>query len=64
MQLSVEHKMYSPGFFRETLGKFKVWFDNLLVECWDACQGVDVLIESPSTFAGIVSADVALEDAR
>ena len=58
MQLSIEHKMLSPGFFRETLGKFREWFDDLLQECWEACQGADVLIESPSTFAGIVSATV------
>jgi sterol 3beta-glucosyltransferase len=57
MQLSVEHKMFSPGFFRESLGKvssfinrllyvllrqttfqFRTWFDDLLRECWEACQ--------------------------
>lgn len=54
MKLSVEHKMFSPAFFKETLGKFRTWFDELLQQCWEACQDAEVLIESPSTFAGIV----------
>lgn len=53
MQLSVEHKMFSPGFFVETLGKFRHWFDRLLLECWEVSHDADVIIESPSTFAGI-----------
>lgn len=53
MQLSTEHRMFSPGFFSESLGKFKKWFDDLLMASWTACQGADVIIESPSTFAGV-----------
>lgn len=30
MQLSIEHKMFSPGFFRETLGKVR---NNKLSGC-------------------------------
>ncbi|KAM0787800.1 hypothetical protein ACM66B_003854 [Microbotryomycetes sp. NB124-2] len=53
MKLSVEHKMFSPGFFKESLGHFRQWLDDLFHESWLACQEADVLIESPSTFAGI-----------
>nr|XP_019044752.1 hypothetical protein I302_06665 [Kwoniella bestiolae CBS 10118]OCF23682.1 hypothetical protein I302_06665 [Kwoniella bestiolae CBS 10118] len=53
MKLSQEHKMFSPGFFKESLGGFREWLDNLLLESWQACHDADVLIESPSTMAGI-----------
>ncbi|WWC71508.1 uncharacterized protein I206_105466 [Kwoniella pini CBS 10737] len=53
MKLSQEHKMFSPGFFKESLGGFREWLDNLLIESWEACHDADVLIESPSTMAGI-----------
>ncbi|KAM0748381.1 UDP-Glycosyltransferase/glycogen phosphorylase [Meredithblackwellia eburnea MCA 4105] len=53
MKLSVEHKMFSPGFFKESLGHFRQWLDDLFAECWAACQDADILIESPSTMAGI-----------
>ncbi len=53
MKLSVEHRIFSPAFFRESIGKFRVWLDELLRECWEECQGADLLIESPPTMAGI-----------
>ncbi|WVR00064.1 hypothetical protein IAU59_007206 [Kwoniella sp. CBS 9459] len=53
MKLSQEHKMFSPGFFKESLGGFRKWLDDLLYDSWTACQDADVLIESPSTMAGI-----------
>ncbi|KAJ9479259.1 putative Sterol 3-beta-glucosyltransferase (putative) [Pseudozyma hubeiensis] len=53
MKLSVEHRIFSPAFFKESIGKFRVWLDELLRECWEECQGADLLIESPSTMAGI-----------
>ncbi|WWC63363.1 uncharacterized protein I303_105963 [Kwoniella dejecticola CBS 10117] len=53
MKLSQEHKMFSPGFFKESLGGFREWLDSLLYESWEACHDADVLIESPSTMAGI-----------
>lgn len=28
MRLSVEHKMFSPGFFKESLGHFRQWLDD------------------------------------
>jgi sterol 3beta-glucosyltransferase len=53
MKLSTEHRMFSPGFFTEALGGFRAWFDALLLDSWNACQGADVLIESPSAMAGV-----------
>jgi sterol 3beta-glucosyltransferase len=51
--------MFSPGFFKESLGSFRKWLDDceLCPEfqrlCWNACYDADVLIESPSAMAGI-----------
>lgn len=53
MKLSAEHKMFSPGFFKESLGHFRQWLDELLLDAWNACKDADVLIESPSAMAGI-----------
>ncbi|KAL0578624.1 hypothetical protein V5O48_003367 [Marasmius crinis-equi] len=53
MKLSVENKMFSPEFFREKIAKFRPWLDELLLEAWEACQGADVLLESPSAMAGV-----------
>lgn len=53
MKLSTDHAMFSPGFFKEALGGFRRWLDDLLVDSWNACQDADVLIESPSAMAGV-----------
>lgn len=53
MKLSVEHRIFSPAFFKESIGKFRQWLDDLLRECWEECQEAELLIESPSTMAGI-----------
>ncbi|EFP79618.2 hypothetical protein PGT21_034058 [Puccinia graminis f. sp. tritici] len=55
MKLSVEHPFFSTGFFKEGLGRFRTWLDDLFMESWLACRdsGAELLIESPSTFAGI-----------
>lgn len=37
---------------KEALGHFRGWLDDLLETTWKACQGADVLIESPSAIAG------------
>lgn len=29
------------------------WFDELLASAWDACQDTDLIIESPTAFAGV-----------
>ncbi|WVQ68322.1 uncharacterized protein L199_006529 [Kwoniella botswanensis] len=52
-QAIADGKMFSPGFFKESLGGFREWLDDLLIESWQACHDADVLIESPSTMAGI-----------
>ncbi|KAH8921875.1 glycosyltransferase family 1 protein [Atractiella rhizophila] len=53
MKLSVDNGMFSVSFLREGIAKFRGWLDELLVSTWEACQGTEVLIESPSTMAGI-----------
>ncbi len=53
MKLSTDHAMFSPGFFKEALGGFRRWLDELLVDSWEACHDADVLIESPSAMAGV-----------
>ncbi|PWN30102.1 UDP-Glycosyltransferase/glycogen phosphorylase [Jaminaea rosea] len=53
MKLSVEHRLFSPAFFRESLGKFRAWLDELLRESFEGCWDADLIIESPSTMAGI-----------
>lgn len=53
MKLSVENKMFSPNFFRESIGKFRHWLDELLRSIMEMCWDADLIIESPSTFGGI-----------
>ncbi|KNE94268.1 hypothetical protein PSTG_12400 [Puccinia striiformis f. sp. tritici PST-78] len=55
MKLSVEHPFFSAGFFKEGLGRFRTWLDDLFMESWLACRDseAELLIESPSTFSGI-----------
>ncbi|KAF5382484.1 hypothetical protein D9615_002991 [Tricholomella constricta] len=53
MKLSVDNKMFSPDFFRESLTNFRPWLDQLLLDAWDACRDADVLLESPSAMAGV-----------
>ncbi|KAG5716720.1 Sterol 3-beta-glucosyltransferase [Termitomyces sp. T112] len=53
MKLSVENKMFSPEFFKESLTKFRPWLDQLLLDAWKACHDADVLLESPSAMAGV-----------
>lgn len=37
--------------------QFYTWFEALLKTAWEACQGTDVLIESPSAMVGIHMAE-------
>ena len=53
MQLCVENDMFTMNFFREVGSKMRPWFDALLDTAWKACQGADLLIESPSAMAGV-----------
>ncbi|KAJ7109698.1 glycosyltransferase family 1 protein [Mycena crocata] len=53
MKLSVENKMFSPEFFKESIQNFRPWLDQLLLDAWESCQGADVLLESPSAMCGV-----------
>jgi sterol 3beta-glucosyltransferase len=60
MKICVEHGMFTYGFMKEANSKFRGWLDDVCSSAWKACQGADVLIESPSAMAGIHIAE-ALE---
>jgi sterol 3beta-glucosyltransferase len=53
MRICVENGMFTPSFIYETNAKSREWLDGLLNSAWEACQGSDVLIESPSAMAGV-----------
>lgn len=53
MQIMIEHGMFSVSFLRDAAAKFRDWITELLDTSWKACQGTDLLIESPSAMAGI-----------
>lgn len=56
MEVSVEHKIFEA----ETQKKFRAWFEALLRDAYREVQGcgAEVLIESPSAFAGVHIAEV------
>jgi sterol 3beta-glucosyltransferase len=60
MKICVEHGMFTYGFMKEANSKFRGWLDDVCSSAWKACQGADLLIESPSAMAGIHIAE-ALE---
>jgi len=53
MRICVEYGMFTYSFLREASSKFRGWLDGLLSSSWEACQGSDLLIESPSAMGGI-----------
>ncbi|ONH65121.1 Sterol 3-beta-glucosyltransferase [Cyberlindnera fabianii] len=53
MSLMVSHGSMNVGLLREASSKFRGWISELLQTSWEACQGTEILIESPSTMAGI-----------
>ena len=53
MQLMVTHGSLSVSFLREAHAKFKEWILLLLETSWTACEGADLIIESPSAMSGI-----------
>lgn len=53
MKLCIENGTFSYAFFHKANATMRTWLDGLLVTSWVACQGSDVLIESPSAMAGI-----------
>ncbi|KAK7533162.1 sterol 3-beta-glucosyltransferase [Phyllosticta citribraziliensis] len=60
MRLCVETGMFTPTFLTKAHFMFRGWLSSLLETAWEGCQGTDVLIESPSTMAGVHIAE-ALE---
>lgn len=53
MRLCIEHGTFTWAFLREANSSFRGWLDGLLVSAAKACEGSDLLIESPSAMAGI-----------
>ncbi|KAG5420915.1 ATG26 [Candida metapsilosis] len=53
MSFMVGHSTLSVSFLKDAQAKFKSWISKLLTTSWEACQGADILIESPSAMAGI-----------
>ncbi|KAI0374478.1 hypothetical protein BV20DRAFT_1118483 [Pilatotrama ljubarskyi] len=52
MRICVENGTFTVAFLKEGVAKFRGWIDDLLKTSWEACQGTDVLIESPSAMGG------------
>ncbi|KAF7792479.1 hypothetical protein EIP86_003520 [Pleurotus ostreatoroseus] len=52
MRICVENGTFTVAFLKEGVQKFRGWIDDLLKTAWDACQGTDVLVESPSAMGG------------
>jgi sterol 3beta-glucosyltransferase len=53
MRICIENGMFTYSFLKEASSKFRGWIDDLLSSGWRACQGSDILIESPSAMGGI-----------
>lgn len=53
MSLMVEHGSMLVGFLKEASLRFRSWINDLLRLSWEACQGTDILIESPLAMGGI-----------
>ncbi|KAK4124071.1 glycosyltransferase family 1 protein [Parathielavia appendiculata] len=53
MQLCIQNGTFTWAFLKEANAKMRGWLDDLLATAWRACQGSDLLIESPSAMAGI-----------
>jgi len=53
MRICIQNGTFTWAFLREANSKFRGWLDGLLESAYTACQGSDLLIESPSAMAGI-----------
>ncbi|GMM35777.1 sterol 3-beta-glucosyltransferase [Saccharomycopsis crataegensis] len=53
MSFMGNHSTISVSFLKDAKSKFSKWIDELLETSWKACQGSEILIESPSAMAGI-----------
>ncbi|CAZ83690.1 unnamed protein product [Tuber melanosporum] len=53
MAICVEYGMFTVDFMKHATSTMRGWLDGLLLSSWIACQGSDLLIESPSAMSGI-----------
>lgn len=53
MRICIQNGTFTFAFLKEANSKFRGWLDELLASAYTACQGSDLLIESPSAMAGI-----------
>ncbi|KAG5947204.1 Sterol 3-beta-glucosyltransferase [Claviceps sorghi] len=53
MRLCIENGTFTLSFLREANSAFRGWLDELLDSAYAACDGSELLIESPSAMAGI-----------
>ncbi|KAH9890812.1 glycosyltransferase family 1 protein [Xylariomycetidae sp. FL2044] len=53
MRICIQNGTFTWAFLREANSKFRGWLDELLASAYTACEGSDLLIESPSAMAGI-----------
>ncbi|KAI0969049.1 glycosyltransferase family 1 protein [Xylaria arbuscula] len=53
LRICIENGTFTWAFLREANSNFRGWLDGLLASAYTACQGSDLLIESPSAMAGI-----------
>ncbi|KAM0496662.1 hypothetical protein ACHAP8_007240 [Fusarium lateritium] len=53
MRLCIENGTFTWAFLREANSTFRGWLDDLLDSAYTACEGSELLIESPSAMAGI-----------
>lgn len=53
MRLCIENGTFTLSFLREANATFRGWLDELLDSAYKACEGSELLIESPSAMAGI-----------
>ncbi|RSH83015.1 Sterol 3-beta-glucosyltransferase [Saitozyma podzolica] len=53
MKRCVDNGMFTVSFLKGGIQKFREWLDDLLQSSWEACQGSELFIESPSAMGGI-----------
>ncbi|KAI0505367.1 glycosyltransferase family 1 protein [Xylaria bambusicola] len=53
LRICIENGTFTWAFLREANTNFRGWLDGLLASAYTACEGSDLLIESPSAMAGI-----------
>ncbi|MBW0474512.1 hypothetical protein O181_014227 [Austropuccinia psidii MF-1] len=49
----VEYGFFSPSFYTKGFTKFHTWLSELTTSAYKACEGADLLIESPTAMVGI-----------